>query len=867
MSCKHRINNQCQIASEIAREAIRARNELCQLCQIQEKPKSLNRAVILTIATHYNSHDKKRQSTRIIEEYKHFFEPSSSEQAMSMPSKRLEAILQGNGVGSQLWKLLEELGVKHTPNCPCLTWAERMNKWGPEGCRQQEKAITRHMKSSAKNYGWGDIAQVISKAARSGLIFKINPVNIYGSLLNEAIRRAESVIYNGPIDVVYALGTGSKWDDNELRYSLRSLEKYCINLGRVFIVGHKPDWCTNVIHIPYDDWNKGHPEYRKRKGKTGGKDGNIIRKILAACKREDLSERFLKASDDQCFLRPIDAATMPALHYRPLKEKEKLGNWQKRLDRTRIYLEGLGISGFHCDAHVITPHTKSEFIAAVEASNFEEKGYTINTLTQNQNPRLELKPVGKTKLTLYKQRTENEIRRKLRGKTYLGYGDGGLGPGLKTVLQELFPTPSRFEKIDCDIPVWAYWTGYKPPVIELCLETLKKNSPTVRILDDSYWTSGDYTGEIPVEEILKMKPYRRADILRAWLLFKHGGVWVDADCIVFRDLRELMDLIKDKEYIAYKVNKTKICSALIATKSESSVAKEVWKAIVHRLKQPNRLGYMSLGPSLLKRVFRRVGWDKIKLIEKELVHPYYGTEGRKFILTDDLYTPHANAYAYMLTRRTLNPFRKYTRQQLMDSPSVLGQLLRRALLKTPEHSKEILSRLELNKELTGVEIGVKHGINAYALLKSHSKLYLHLIDPWNSPEITYRTDEAYPRRWSKSQSKWDRIYRKVIRKLKFAKHRVTIHRMLSAEAASNNLFSKPLDFVFIDGNHNYEAVKKDIEMWAPKIREGGWLCGHDYNTRKDKTGEYGVKRAVDEWAAKHDKEIELGKNNTWFIKV
>ncbi len=35
------------------------------------------------------------------------------------------------------------------------------------------------------------------------------------------------------------------------------------------------------------------------------------------------------------------------------------------------------------------------------------------------------------------------------------------------------------------------------------------------------------------------------------------------------------------------------------------------------------------------------------------------------------------------------------------------------------------------------------------------------------------------------------------------------------------------DLVFIDGDHSYEAAKRDIEMWLPKVKPGGILCGHD----------------------------------------
>jgi hypothetical protein len=67
-----------------------------------------------------------------------------------------------------------------------------------------------------------------------------------------------------------------------------------------------------------------------------------------------------------------------------------------------------------------------------------------------------------------------------------------------------------------------------------------------------------------------------------------------------------------------------------------------------------------------------------------------------------------------------------------------------------------------------------------------------------------------------------------------------VHWMATAEAA-------PLvpdgwaDFVFIDAGHSYEAARQDIALWAPKVRKGGWLGGHDYHPKFP-----GVIRAVDE---------------------
>jgi SAM-dependent methyltransferase len=54
-------------------------------------------------------------------------------------------------------------------------------------------------------------------------------------------------------------------------------------------------------------------------------------------------------------------------------------------------------------------------------------------------------------------------------------------------------------------------------------------------------------------------------------------------------------------------------------------------------------------------------------------------------------------------------------------------------------------------------------------------------------------------------------------------------KMLSVAAA--RLFAdKTLDFVFIDADHTVDAVQSDIAAWRPKIKSGGTLAGHDWNT-------------------------------------
>lgn len=44
----------------------------------------------------------------------------------------------------------------------------------------------------------------------------------------------------------------------------------------------------------------------------------------------------------------------------------------------------------------------------------------------------------------------------------------------------------------------------------------------------------------------------------------------------------------------------------------------------------------------------------------------------------------------------------------------------------------------------------------------------------------------------------------------------------------NKFDDESVDFVFIDGDHHYEIVLKDIQGWFPKVKKGGIISGHDY---------------------------------------
>jgi hypothetical protein len=111
-----------------------------------------------------------------------------------------------------------------------------------------------------------------------------------------------------------------------------------------------------------------------------------------------------------------------------------------------------------------------------------------------------------------------------------------------------------------------------------------------------------------------------------------------------------------------------------------------------------------------------------------------------------------------------------------------------------------------------------------------------------------------------TQSDWDDKYKRECWDMVFF-DRFRIMRLPSCEASI--LFPDHyFDIVFIDGSHFKDDVKSDIKAWIGKVRKGGLLTGHDYNSSRHRE----VKPAVDEVLGQENIEVsKLGC--VWIHKI
>jgi len=173
------------------------------------------------------------------------------------------------------------------------------------------------------------------------------------------------------------------------------------------------------------------------------------------------------------------------------------------------------------------------------------------------------------------------------------------------------------------------------------------------------------------------------------------------------------------------------------------------------------------------------------------------------------------------------------------------------------HYREMIKYLNKHSKqnLVGVEIGVLQGLNAVSIMEHLSIKHLYLVDSWCIyKDLEKRSIQKIPDDISHNKN-----YEVTKQRMKKHGSKVTLIRKTSEEAIKD--IPNELDFVYIDANHRYDYVKKDIELYYPKLKKGGIIGGHDFRA------DTGVAKAVLEFTEKNNLEHTGDGVDWWIVKT
>lgn len=162
---------------------------------------------------------------------------------------------------------------------------------------------------------------------------------------------------------------------------------------------------------------------------------------------------------------------------------------------------------------------------------------------------------------------------------------------------------------------------------------------------------------------------------------------------------------------------------------------------------------------------------------------------------------------------------------------------------TIAHTKLLLNRGELLKRLPKqavvAELGVDQGYFSEWIWEICEPSKLVLVDLWGSERF--------------HQGKRKAVEDKFNTQINAGKVQIEIG--LSTEVGER-FPDHYFDWIYIDTDHLYQTTIKELEIWAPKVKEGGIIAGHDYIIGNwDGMVRYGVIEAVYEFCSKYQWEI------------
>ncbi len=235
-------------------------------------------------------------------------------------------------------------------------------------------------------------------------------------------------------DIVYILGPGSKWNDNELKYSIRSVVKHAKNHGKIWIVGNEPrcelDCPTTFVPRPHNKNISGH--------------ANVRESLKLISNTPECSEKFIFMNDDFFLVQDVENIGEIPNYYCGLLSprssnflKDSPGYW-RTICYTWAVLSSQGYATKDYEVHGPMLMEKSKVITTL-GFPWTDNNVQLRSIYGNVfGGQSKLIRDSKLGMKLDKDYTKEKLLKDIDGRPWFSIGDG-LSDEVKTVFETLYP--------------------------------------------------------------------------------------------------------------------------------------------------------------------------------------------------------------------------------------------------------------------------------------------------------------------------------------------------------------------------------------------------------------------------------------------
>lgn len=224
--------------------------------------------------------------------------------------------------------------------------------------------------------------------------------------------------------------------------------------------------------------------------------------------------------------------------------------------------------------------------------------------------------------------------------------------------------------------------------IALCCKTIFAHGQNVVFLDRaSFDTLFKHDRDIRIDALPLPK---QSDFIRTYLLKHYGGLYIDADCIVMRDLSPIQALVKQYEFVGYRDKPDRVSSNFMASEPGGAVISAHYEAICTTLRSHRPQGWLDLASIPLTKATAQYP-DKNFLLPPKAITPMVWYENEQLFRrgSEEEHERHFqhDAFCYMLAKQTIKTLAQtralysMSEEQILNDNYFLSFLFRESLLK------------------------------------------------------------------------------------------------------------------------------------------------------------------------------------------
>ena len=231
-----------------------------------------------------------------------------------------------------------------------------------------------------------------------------------------------------------------------------------------------------------------------------------------------------------------------------------------------------------------------------------------------------------------------------------------------------------------NLPVWLYWEGDRPEWIGECYASILMHSDEVRLVTPEIFDQlRDCDRDIDLSHLCIA---HRADFIRAFLLARFGGLYIDADCIVMQSLAPVFNLLQEHDFIAFKQRQGDVSNSFIGAPPNSRITGAYYGRVCQILRSGQPIEWLTIGSHALMASMKETGtpWHQLSV---DLIQPICWSNPQAFFEIRDSkeHENHFNehSFCYMLSNSMIKGYVEANpSQNLLEENTFFSFLLKKS---------------------------------------------------------------------------------------------------------------------------------------------------------------------------------------------